>query len=43
MAIIELKRNEKYKIETFIGYDNNGKKIRTYETFEGKKPEAKIN
>ena len=42
MAIIELKRNEKYKIETFIGYDNNGKKIRTYETFEGKKSEAKM-
>lgn len=42
MAIIELKRNEKYKIETFLGYDSNGKKIRTYETFEGKKSEARI-
>ncbi|MGE5456554.1 MAG: tyrosine-type recombinase/integrase [Ignavibacteriales bacterium] len=42
MAIIEMKRNEKYKIETFIGYNKDGKKIRIYETFDGKKSEAKI-
>lgn len=41
MAVIELKRNEKYKIETYMGYDSKGKKIRKYEVFYGKKSEAK--
>lgn len=41
MAIVELKKNEKYKIESFLGYDVNGKKKRKCETFYGKKSDAK--
>ena len=41
LSIKELVRNKKYKIEIVIGY--NGKtKIRHYETFYGKKSEAKV-
>ena len=41
MAVVELKKNEKYKIETFLGYDSNGTKKRKCETFYGKKSDAK--
>jgi integrase len=37
---MELKKNQKYKIEIVLGY-NGKKKIRHCETFEGKKSEAK--
>ena len=41
MSIMELKKNQKYKIEIVLGY-NGKKKIRYFETFHGKKSEAKV-
>lgn len=37
---MELKKNQKYKIEVVLGY-NGKKRIRYLETFHGKKSEAK--
>ena len=39
MAIQEVEKNKKYRIEVVIGYNGN-KKIRHYETFEGGKKQA---
>lgn len=42
MSIRELEKNKKYKIEVIKGYDENSRKLRHYETFYGKKSEAKL-
>lgn len=41
MSVREIERNKKYQIEIVLGY-NGGTKIRHYETFIGKKSEAKL-
>lgn len=41
MSIREIERNKKYQIEIVLGY-NGETKIRHYETFYGKKSEAKF-
>lgn len=41
MSIREIERNKKYQIEIVLGY-NGETKIRHYETFYGKKSEAKL-
>lgn len=41
MNVQEIERNKKYQIEIVLGY-NGGTKIRHYETFIGKKSEAKL-
>lgn len=41
MSVREIERNKKYQTEIVLGY-NCGTKIRYYETFIGKKSEAKL-
>ncbi len=41
MSVREIERNKKHQIEIVLGY-NGGTKIRHYETFIGKKSEAKL-
>lgn len=42
MGMQELEKNKKYKIQVFMGYDQNGKMIRHTEVFHGGKRDATI-